>query len=151
MTEVCRLLEIDKIRTTSYKPSTNGATEHNATGYSPNMLVYGRELRFLNDLLYTDVEDQEVASVSSIEFVTEKQLWFEKAIALVRETLGNKAERSKKRYDMRVKPAAYQVGELVYYFCPRHLVGRSPKWQRFYSGPFLVVEKLGAVNLRIQR
>jgi len=27
MTEVCRLLEIDKIRTTSYKPSTNGALE----------------------------------------------------------------------------------------------------------------------------
>jgi len=27
MTEACRLLEIDKIRTTSYKPSTNGALE----------------------------------------------------------------------------------------------------------------------------
>jgi len=27
MTEVCRFLEIDKIRTTSYKPSTNGALE----------------------------------------------------------------------------------------------------------------------------
>jgi len=76
MTEVCRLLKIDKIRTTSYKPSTNGAlervhrtlntmlgkivsenqrdwdthvayvlaaynaTEHSATGYTPNMLVY---------------------------------------------------------------------------------------------------------------
>jgi len=75
MTEVCRLLKIDKIRTTSYKPSTNGAlkcmhrtlntmlgkivsenqrdldthiayflaaynaTEHSATGYSPNMLL----------------------------------------------------------------------------------------------------------------
>jgi len=82
MTEVCRLMEIDKIRTTAYKPSTNGAlervhrtlntmlgkivgenqrdwdthvayvlaaynaTEHSATGYTPNMLVYGREYVF---------------------------------------------------------------------------------------------------------
>jgi len=61
------------------------------------------------------------------------------------------AERSKKRYDMRVKPAAYLVGNWVYYFCPRHRVGRSPKWQRFYFGPFLVLEKLGSVNLRIQK
>jgi len=27
MAEVCRLMEIDKIRTTAYKPSTNGALE----------------------------------------------------------------------------------------------------------------------------
>jgi len=87
MTEVCRQMEIDRIRTTSYKPSTNGAlervhrtlntmlgkivseqqrdwdthvayvlaaynaTEHSATGYTPNMLVYGRELRFPNELM----------------------------------------------------------------------------------------------------
>jgi len=52
---------------------------------------------------------------------------------------------------MRVKTTVYGVGHWVYYFCPRHRVGRSPKWQRFYSGPFLVIEKLGAVNLRIQK
>jgi len=95
MTEVCRLLEKDKIRTTLYKPSTNGtlehvhrtlnttlgkigcetqhdwdnhvtyvlaaynATEHSATGYLPNMLVYGRELRFPNELMYTNIDDTE--------------------------------------------------------------------------------------------
>jgi len=39
----------------------------------------------------------------------------------------------------------------VYYFCPRHSVGRSPKWQRFYSGPNLVTEILGTGNLRLQK
>jgi len=114
MTEVCRLLEIDKIRTTSYKPSTNGAldctlntmlnkivsenqrdwdthvayilaaynaTEHNATGYSPNMLEYGRELRFPNDILYTDVDDHEVAPISSVEFVQKDRFCSKKTLS----------------------------------------------------------------------
>jgi len=92
-------MEIDKIRMTSYKPSTNGAlervhrnlstmlgkivsenqrvwdnyvayvlaaynaTEHSATGYTPNMFLYGRELRFPNELMYAEVGDDEVTLV----------------------------------------------------------------------------------------
>jgi len=41
----------------AYVLAAYNATEHSATGYSPNMLVFGRELCFLNELLYTDVED----------------------------------------------------------------------------------------------
>jgi len=75
------------------------------------MLVYGRELRFPNELLYTDVKDHDVQAVSSIEFVAERQTLFKKSFALARETLGCAAERSKKRYDMRVKPAVYKIGD----------------------------------------
>jgi len=187
MSEACRLMEIDKIRTMSYKPLTSrvmervhrtlntmlgkimseqqrdwdnhvayvlaayNATEHSATGYTPNMLVCGRELRFPNELMYADVEDDDVTLISSIAFVTERQALFQKAFTVAPEMLGKAAERSKKPYDMRVKPTTYKVGDWVYYFCPRHRVGRSPKWQRFYSGPFLVIELLGTVNLRIQK
>jgi len=77
-------------------------------------MVYGRELRFPNELMYTDIEDSDTASVCPVDFITEKQELFKKSFA-----------------------AAW------------HRVGSSPKWQRFYSGPFLVLEKLGAVNLRI--
>jgi len=52
------------------------------------------------------------------------------------------AQESKKRYDMRVKPATYKWGIGYITFAPG---------QRFYSGPFLVLDKLGTVNLRIQR
>jgi len=149
MSEVCRLMEIDKIRTTSYKPSTNGAlervnrtlktmlgkivserdwdnhvayvlaaynaTEHSTTGYTPNMLVYGRELRFPNELMYANVGDDGVTLISSIAFVAERQALFQKAFTVVREMLGKAAKR-KKRYDMRVKPTTYKVGHWVYYF-----------------------------------
>jgi len=135
MSEVCRLMEIDKLRTTSYKPSTNralervhrtlntmlgkivseqqcdwdnhvpyvlaayNATEHSATGYTPNMLVYGRELRFPNELMYAEVGDDEVTLISSIAFVAERQTLFQKAFTVVREMLGKAAERSMKRYE----------------------------------------------------
>jgi hypothetical protein len=81
MTEVCKLMNIDKMRTTTYKPSTNAAIElfhrtlnntmgrvvvenqkdwdlwlpyimaayrssrHEATSYTPNLLMLGREVR----------------------------------------------------------------------------------------------------------
>jgi len=88
----------------AYVLAAYNATEHSATGYT---LVFGRELRFPNELMYTDVDDKEIASISSVEFVTERQLLFKKAFALTRDTLGSAADRSKKRYDMRVKPAVY--------------------------------------------
>jgi len=118
MTDMCRLMEIDKIRTTSYKPSMNGAlehvhrtlntmlgkivsenqrdwdnhvayvlagynvTEHSATGYTPNMLVYGREIRFPNELMNADVVDDEVTLISSVTFVAERQALFQRAFTL---------------------------------------------------------------------
>jgi len=187
MTEVCRLLEIEKIRTTSYKPSTNGAlervhrtmntmlgkivsenqrdwdshiayvlaaynaTEHSATGYTLNMMAYGREMRFPNQFMYTDLGDEEAITTSSVELVAERQMLFRKAFTLARETLGIAAERSKKRYDMQVKPISYKVGDWMYYFCPRHRVGRSPKWQQISSGPYLITKNLGSLNLRLQK
>jgi len=80
--EICELLGVDKLRTTAYKLSTNGALEkmhrtlntmlekivdekqkdwdvhvvyvmtacnatvHSATGFTPNRLVFGREMRY---------------------------------------------------------------------------------------------------------
>jgi len=74
-------------------------------------------------MMCADVGDDEVTLISSISFVAEGQALFQKAFTLTRKMLGKAAERSKKRYDMRVKPTTYQVGDWVYYFCPRHRVG----------------------------
>jgi len=63
------------------------ATEHSATGYTPNMLVYGRELRFPNELMYADVGDNDITLISSVAFVAERQALFQNAFALAREML----------------------------------------------------------------
>jgi len=39
----------------------------------------------------------------------------------------------------------------VWVFYPRRVQGKSPKWQRYYDGPFLVLEVIGDVNYRVHR
>jgi len=72
------------------------------------------------------------------------------AYAIVREHLGRNAEVMKNSYDAAVKPAQFQVDDQVWYFCPRSRPGTSPKWTRFYTGPYRVVRKVNDVNYVIR-
>src|SRR2546425_6609778 len=138
--ELCLALGIDKIRTTAYKPTTNGAVErlhrtmnsmlakvveenqkdwdqrlpavmaayrasvHEATGYTPNFLVFGRENRAPIDVLYGVPSEEKDLPNSYDEFVDRKIEAMRQAYDLVRRHLKVNAERMTKRYDMRVKP-----------------------------------------------
>jgi len=133
--EMCEMLGVDKIRTTSYKPSTNGALErmhrtlntmlrkmvdekqrdwdahvayamaaynatvHSSTGFLPNRLLYGRELRFPNELMYVEVEDKNLDAGSYSKFVEGQMDAFRASFALARESLGFCTKNRKKRYD----------------------------------------------------
>ena len=57
----------------------------------------------------------------------------------------------KELYDLRVRPKKFSVRTCVLYYSPHRYVGRSSKWQRNYSGPFLVVKIHSAVTVSIQR
>ena len=186
MTELYKCLKIDKVRTTTYKPSTNGALErahrtlnamigkivderqrtwceivplvmaayrsskHEATGYSPNFLMLGREVHAPLDLVLGIPGDANAVS-SYDAYVAELQERLVEAYAVTREHLGVAAERRKKNYDMRVRPADFQVGQQVLFFYPRRLVNRSPKWQRFYQGPMTVLKQIGPLNYLIRK
>jgi len=108
-------------------------------------------MRYPNELMYVGVEDRTLDDKTYSDFVVDQKRNFRDGFDRARYSLGLNADRSKKRYDMRVRPNVYAVGDWVFYFCPRHRVGRSPKWQNFYSGPYLIVEILGMVNVRIQK
>ena len=50
-----------------------------------------------------------------------------------------------------MRPAMYNVDDLVWHYSPRRYKGRSPKWEKMYNGPFTVVKLCGPVNYLIQR
>ena len=185
MRELCCRLGIDKIRTTSYKPSTNGGCErfhrslhsmigkvvsknqrewdlhipfilaayralvHESTGYSPNYLMFGRETRALLELVVEFPEREEEALLTTDEVVEARMERWQDAYTLARETMGRAANRMKQGYDMRVRPAVYHAGDLVWIYSPRKFVGISAKWSRSYDGPFEILEVLSAVNVLV--
>ena len=186
-TQLMRWLEIDKLRTSSYKPSTNGVVErfhrtlnsmlgkvvsesqrdwderlpsvmaayraspHSSTGYSPNKLFLGRENRMPIDVVM-GLPLEEVNGDQSIdEYVVHQQELAGEAYQLVRQHLQQNAERRKVAYDARVKKREYTVGDWVWYFYPRRFTRKSPKWQRCYIGPYLIVRAIPPVNYVLQK
>ena len=71
---------------------------HDATGYSSNFLMFGRELRAPVDLVLRVPDDTRYANLD--EFVEAVRLSQREAYALARDHLGMRAERNKHSYGM---------------------------------------------------
>jgi hypothetical protein len=185
--QICQLLQIDKIRTSPYKPSTNSAVEryhrtlnsmlakvvaqnqkdwdvclpfvvsayraspHSATGFSPNYIMLGSENVMPLDLVMGPAPGDEQAPTDYNDYVQEMRTRMEDAYRVAREHLKVAAERRKVAYDARVKVKQFEVGDFVWYHYPRRYTGKSPKWQKIYSGPHLVIRKIPPSNYVIQR
>jgi len=185
MREICRLLDVDKLRTTAYKASTNAAAErfhrtlnsmigrmidehqkdwdsllpyvlaayrssrHEATQFTPNYLIMGREVRAPVDVVYGSPEVSQPSTYDN--YADELHNRLSCAYRFVREHLQEAARRNKRYYDLRVRPRSYNIGDWVYYFNPRKYVNRQDKWSRKFIGPFLVVGVSGPVTEKLQR
>ena len=72
------------------------------------------------------------------------------AYELVREHLGKAAEVCKARYDMKVRPVTFEVGDKVWLYCPKRLPRTNAKWTRHYNGPYTIVRRVNDVNYVVQ-
>ena len=187
MTELCKSLHIDKVRTSPYKASTNGAVErfhrtlnsmlgkvvaenqrdwdewlplvmaayraspHSATKLTPNMLMLGREVMMPVDIVLGRPEADREEDESYDSFVSNMAARLEEAFKIARSELQCAAERRKRNYDLRVREQTYNLGDWVWYYCPRRYQRKSPKWQRMFSCPFLIVKCIRPANYVIQR
>jgi hypothetical protein len=122
------------------------ATKHETTKCTPNLLMFGTEIRLPVDIMYNVAfEDREKCPCEFVEWVKHASTEaFEKA----RENIGKAAERQKERYNKNSVMRKFVVGQWVWVFHPAEL--RS-KFGRAWKGPFLVVKVLNEVNYVIQR
>jgi transposase InsO family protein len=127
------------------------ATMHESTGYTPNFLFFGRENFAPLDVLMGIPDSEKEEWQSYEQYVAERQEAAHRAYECVRDHLKRSATRRKKYYDLRVRPSGVRPNTWVWYHYPRRFVGRTPKWQRMFTGPFLCVRRIEPSDAVIQR
>jgi len=101
------------------------SSRHEATQFTPNYLMMGREVRAPVDIVYGSPEAGQPSTYA--DYADELHHRMTGAYGFVRQHLHEAARRNKRYYDMRVRPQCYSVGDWVYYFNPHKYVGRQDK------------------------
>ena len=125
------------------------STRHKATGYIPNHLVFGREVRAPVDIVFGSPNDKPTKDYDT--FVERMRERFVEAFAEVRRTSQRSVECNKRHYELGLKPKTFKVGQWVMYFNPRKLRGQQMKCVRQYEGPFLIVKSPCTLTAKIRR
>ena len=125
------------------------STVHPATGFTPNMLMLGREVNLPIDVLYPKPANEE-SHVTTAEYVNELRNQMENCHALAREHLGRSAERQKRSYDTRLVERKYNPADLVFFLDTSRHKGKSPKLQTPWKGPCVVVLRLSDCVYKIR-
>jgi len=121
------------------------ATPHEATGLTPNMMMFGREVRLPGEVtMYSQ------ASASPGEFCIKLQESLEKAHEIARKHLKRAAEKQSASHDVKLSMKSYQTGDLVWYQAENRKEGITPKLQPLYKGPAVVLRKVNELNFLIQ-
>jgi transposase InsO family protein len=118
------------------------AAHHETIGHSPYYLVFGHEYRIPLDLVLAigGTEKEE----DRHEYADQLRERIQDAYRLVNEKLKTTTERMKRRYDVKVKPIQFEIGQLALYYCPRKQVGKNQKWRRLQR-LCIIVKKLNDV------
>ena len=108
---------------------------HPATGYSPNMLMFGREVNIPSDILYPFPRPEEPENIH--EYVHDLRDKMEECYHIVRKNLKSAAERQKQDYDSRMVEYSYKKGDVVY-----KREGFGKKLDTKYKGPYIILKCL---------
>jgi hypothetical protein len=182
-TEMCKILNIKKTRTSPYHPQCDGlveifnktlltmlktlvdryqsnwdellpyvlmayrSVEHESTGFSPNYLMLGREVRTPLDIAFEMPPAIKETPVQ--QWVWELKEKLELAHSFVRENAIGSMVRQKSLYDSKLNWQTFEKGNESYVYFPRHAIGKSPKLTQFWRGPFLVEDKCSEVTYKV--
>ncbi|KAL0202037.1 hypothetical protein M9458_000055, partial [Cirrhinus mrigala] len=165
---MCELLDIDKTRTTPFRPQFNAtlqkilattserchwewdlmvpyavmayrATKHSSTGFTPNMMLFGREITEPIDLV-AGKPPNDTLTQSIPQYVVQMRERLELAHQVARDALGQSVECAKKQYDKRAARIRYKVGDAVWYLVKgtKRVKNKIRKFLPNYDGPYLI-------------
>lgn len=120
---------------------------HETTKNTPARLVFGRELRLPIALCYGFPPQTQTPPDVYIDMLMQR---LQKIHDYNRMELEATSRRMKDRYDLKSNTNVLEVGTLVWLYAPKRTVGRCPKLQMSWEGPYEVLETLSPVTYRIR-
>ncbi|KDR11716.1 hypothetical protein L798_14477, partial [Zootermopsis nevadensis] len=125
------------------------ATPHSTTRFSPFYLLHSREMKLptqddLQAKLPEELQNSEHATrLENLKFSLKK------AYEVVKENNRKSHEKNKENCDKKAKERHFQIGDVVYLFCPAKKPGKCQKFKRVWQGPYKIIAKLSSLNYRI--
>ncbi|CAC5382285.1 unnamed protein product [Mytilus coruscus] len=126
------------------------SAEHDTTKYSPNVMLFGRDVRYLIDVLYGTVSNNENFD-NLPDYVMQIRTYLDNVHEFAREKINNASDKQKWYYDYKVNFKPYSVGDAVWLHDPKRKVGISPKLQCNWDGPYLILNSISDLVYRIQK
>ncbi|CAG2231003.1 unnamed protein product [Mytilus edulis] len=123
------------------------SAEHETTGYTPNYLMFGREVSTPIDLMYEIPVD--VQSFLSNQWALELKERLEEAHEKVRQNTKSSMLRQKRYHDLKLSWQDFRENDEAYVYFPVKKVGLSSKLTSYWRGPFKVLEKCTDVTYKV--
>jgi hypothetical protein len=111
-----------------------------STGFTPNMLMLGRETNQPADLMFGEV--QEKIYSGNDEYVMGLENAIKNAHEIARKTLNSTQKKMKRDYDVKILEKQYKKGDLVYVLDTASIKGKCRKLSPPWKGPGIVLERL---------
>ena len=125
------------------------STIHESTGFTPNRLWYGRELRYTVGRIVPNPEDMQ--DMTYCEYVKKMQDQLQIAYDVARDTLKKNAMYMKKYYDRGQFTIKYKPGQRCLIKDHSKVDKGAKKTKPKYEGPYWILDPVGEVNYRIQK
>ena len=123
---------------------------HESTKVTPSKMMLGREMRVPIDL-WSGKPEEEIGHRTSTQYAQDLEEKLERVHVIARENLEKSSAAMKRRYDSKVCGFRFDEGAGVWLHCTMRKKGKSPKIMKRWDGPYVVINHLNDVIVRIQR
>ena len=123
------------------------SSEHETTGMTPNLLMFGREVSTPIDIAFE--MSNSIKRIPTSQWVWELQETLQDAYSVVREYTGQSIRRQKRYHDTKLSFETFEKGDQVYVYFPVKKVGSSSKFTSFWRGPFQIISKESDVLYKV--
>ncbi|CAG2231769.1 unnamed protein product [Mytilus edulis] len=123
------------------------ATENRQTGFTPNVMMLGREVFHPIDLMLGTSRD---TAKDPPEYIKQLKETLYEVHELARVNLQRAQKRQKKDYDLKTNQQKYDIGDILLKINSATKVGQTPKFKQPWKGPYIVTEVKSPVLYKIQ-